>query len=69
MLLATAWVSQLALAEETGRQTVIVVPYTEYKWWLLRWTDNQILCEFTTDHEGLPTGEEQPRDNALQFFR
>lgn len=68
MLVAAAWVSQFALAEEDGRQTVIVVPYTEYKWWLLRWTDNQILCEFATDHEGLPTGEELLQSCGAEIY-
>jgi hypothetical protein len=40
------------------RQTTIVVAYTEYEWWLLRWEDNQPLCRVLSDHEGLPTSEE-----------
>jgi hypothetical protein len=37
------------------RQTTIVVSYSEYEWWLLRWSDNQIQCRLITNHEGLPT--------------
>ncbi len=40
------------------RQTTIVVSYSEYEWWLLRWSDNQIQCRLITDHEGLPTNAE-----------
>ncbi len=68
MLVSTVWAVKLASAEEDGRQTTIVVPYTEYTWWLLRWIDNQILCEFTTDHEGLPTEEEVLRACGAEIF-
>jgi hypothetical protein len=47
-----------ANAESSGRQTTIVVPYTEYEWWLIRWHDNQISCRVLVDHEGLPTYDE-----------
>ncbi len=45
-------------AQDSTRQTKIVVSYTEHEWWLLRWVDNQILCRILTDHAGLPTGPE-----------
>jgi len=44
--------------DEDTRQATIVVPYTRYEWWLLRWLDNQIICQVFVDHEGLPTAEE-----------
>jgi len=37
------------------RYTAITVEYTAYEWWLLRWSDGEIVCELKTDHEGLPT--------------
>jgi hypothetical protein len=37
------------------RQASIVVAYTSYEWWLLRWSNNQIVCRIFIDHEGLPT--------------
>lgn len=47
-----------ASAEDLARQTTIIVPYTEYEWWLIRWSDNQIQCRILVDHEGLPTYDE-----------
>ncbi len=41
-----------------GRQASIVVTYTRYEWWLLRWSDNQLLCHVYVDHEGLPTAND-----------
>jgi len=40
------------------RQSTILVGYTRYEWWLLRWSDNQLLCHVYIDHEGWPTAEE-----------
>ena len=40
------------------RYTTIVVKYTLYEWWLVRWDNNGIECRFFTDHDGLPTGGE-----------
>jgi hypothetical protein len=49
-------------ADQTGgedvRQATIVVTYTRYEWWLLRWSDNQLLCHVYIDHEGLPTAND-----------
>ncbi len=41
-----------------GRQTSIVITYTRYEWWLLRWSDNELLCHVYIDHEGLPSANE-----------
>lgn len=49
---------QKAAAQEPERQTTIVVSYTEYEWWLIRWQDNEIQCRILVDHEGLPEVEE-----------
>lgn len=43
---------------ETVRQATIVVNYTRYEWWLLRWSDNTLLCQVFIDHEGLPTAND-----------
>lgn len=52
----------LAQAAESGegedilpRETSIVVTFTNYEWWLLRWSNSQIVCRIFIDHEGLPT--------------
>ncbi len=54
--------SKVQAAGETGsqkvRQTTIVVNYTQYEWWLLQWSDNQLLCHVYIDHEGWPTAED-----------
>jgi len=53
-VLAARWQSVSGQADTT-RQTTIVVPYTEYEWWLILWQGNQILCRILVDHSGLPT--------------
>lgn len=40
------------------RKTTILIEYTQYKWWVIRWYDNQPLCSVLVDHEGWPTGDE-----------
>lgn len=48
-----------ALADgEPRRTTTIVVSYTQYEWWMFRWSDNEHLCHIYTDHEGFPTPTE-----------
>src|SRR3990172_3031567 len=54
----TAVIYERAPAQTSTRQTKIIVSYTEYQWWLLSWTDNMILCQILSDHEGLPTSTE-----------
>jgi hypothetical protein len=41
-----------------GRESTIKVTYTRYEWWLLRWSDNAIVCQVYIDHEGLPTADD-----------
>jgi len=45
-------------AEKHVRKTDIVVPFTQYEWWMLSWSDNELQCQIFTDHEGLPTNDE-----------
>lgn len=45
-------------AQESSRVTRLIVPYTEYIWWLISWDTNEVVCQITTDHEGLPSLED-----------
>ncbi len=40
------------------RKAEILIAYTEYTWWLMRWADNQLLCQLIIDHEGWPGAED-----------
>ncbi len=40
------------------RVTWITVDDNSYDWWLARWADNKLACQFTIDHEGAPTENE-----------
>ena len=63
-LIGFAWGTLNAQAEEDTepedppRSTSIVVAYTRYEWWLLRWSDSQLACRIYVDHENWPTLEE-----------
>ncbi len=56
-----------AHAQENKRLTTVIVPYTAYAWWLIAWETNQILCEITIDHEGLPTVPEVAEACGSEF--
>lgn len=58
LLGAYAMQGHRAAAQSPARQTTVIVPYTDYEWWLIRWADNAILCVVHVDHEGLPTIKE-----------
>ena len=40
------------------RKAVITVSFTTYEWWLLRWSDSQLICQVYVEHEGWPEQEE-----------
>ncbi len=50
--------SSYAAGDGSHRQAEISVAYTEFEWWLLRWSDNELVCQVYADHEGLPEGSE-----------
>jgi hypothetical protein len=50
--------AQIASEPTPKRQTTIVVSYTEYEWWLIRWDSNEVVCRIITDHEGVPLEKE-----------
>ena len=54
--------------EEIIRQATINVSYTRYEWWLLRWSDNQIICHVYIDHEGWPTTDEVLDDCGTAIY-
>jgi hypothetical protein len=60
-----------AIAENSNppkRQTEIVISVTQYEWWVIRWSDNFILCRVFTTQEGLPTGSDIFRDCGKSVF-
>jgi hypothetical protein len=58
VLLISAMAVSIQASENPKRSTEIIVPYTQYEWWLLRWSTNQPECQIFTDHEGLPNGDD-----------
>jgi hypothetical protein len=56
--LRTSRASAASTPPGPDRIAVVVVNYTAYEWWLARWDDNQVLCQISTDHEGLPTDDD-----------
>ena len=71
LLNAAAWGGEFASAEEgetPKRTTTVIVPYTEYGWWLISWEDNSILCSLAVDHEGLPTQEEVQKQCGWDLY-
>ena len=55
LFIALAGVWGIANAQGPSRQTVVITPYTEYMWWLIRWSTNEVQCSIAVDHEGPPT--------------
>lgn len=41
-----------------GRKVVLDVNYTVYTWWLVRYSNNFILCGLKVEHPGVPTSDE-----------
>jgi hypothetical protein len=61
-LLVILWVTligdiNVAFAQPPERKTTIIVPYNEYEWWLINWSDNNIRCRVLTSEPGLPSLE------------
>lgn len=40
------------------RTTTIKVSYTLYEWWLIRWSNNQTICQVWVEHDGVPQAGE-----------
>lgn len=58
LLISFSWVKLSRAADKTNRRTDIVISYTQYEWWLLKWSDNSLQCQILTDHDGLPTDDD-----------
>ena len=51
----TARAASVPTPQPNKRITKINVQATRYKWWLIRWSTNQVRCELLIDHPGQPT--------------
>lgn len=40
------------------RSALLNVTYTRYHWWLARYSDNDLMCDFAVEHPGIPTALE-----------
>jgi len=40
------------------REVELIVPATTYEWWLIRWSDNELQCNFFVDDEDFPRIED-----------
>jgi hypothetical protein len=62
LLIINAYWGRETLAAESGeipeRQSTFLVTQEVFEWWLIRWEDNQFVCQIFTDDEKLPTGQE-----------
>jgi hypothetical protein len=58
-----------AANEPPTRKVNINVAYTQYTWWLLRWSNNETVCTVTSDHEGLPTSEDVASDCSAAVYQ
>jgi len=36
------------------RKTTLKVAFTMYEWWLLNWSNSQVVCQIYVEHEGIP---------------
>jgi hypothetical protein len=43
---------------ENPRHTTLTVNFTTYDWWLIRYSNNQVVCNVPVEHEGAPTTAE-----------
>jgi hypothetical protein len=52
------WATSVEADGESDRTYTTTIEVMEHTWWVVQWSDNEILCELNVDHEGLPTGSE-----------
>ena len=58
LIIGSGTIKTVKAQEGPDRVTWISVDASAYDWWLVRWSDNSIACQFTLDHEGAPTENE-----------
>jgi len=58
VMVVSMFSASIQASENRKRTTEIIVPFTQYEWWLIRWSTNQPECRILTDHEGLPNGDD-----------
>lgn len=51
------------------RQVKLLVPFTQYEWWMILWSDNSIACQIFIEHEGLPTTTEAAQFCGTELVR
>ena len=56
-VLAQAGLTPTATAQPP-RKAHISLPITQYRWWLIRYTNNNIVCSFIVEHAGMPTTDD-----------
>ena len=58
MLVIIAQIGPVYAASNTptgpDRYTYTSVEYTVYQWWMMTWANNELVCEISVEHEGLP---------------
>jgi hypothetical protein len=63
------WGSTSASADSPTRQTTITISYTDYEWWLINWSDNNIICQLNIDHEGLPDNDDVYENCGIDVYK
>ena len=58
LIIGSGTIKTVKAQDGPDRVTWISVDTSAYDWWLARWSDNNIACQFTLDHEGAPTENE-----------
>lgn len=51
-----------------NRFTLIQLEITQYEWWMARWKNNEVVCSFLVEHEGLPYKNEIKTACEKQIF-
>lgn len=54
--------------DEPTRQSTVLTEETLYEWWLIRWTDNILVCQIFVDHEGTPSAEEVIKECGTDVY-